>query len=150
MLERFEKYVMPEPNTGCFFWIGGRRGFGKALYGAFRVGQKKESAHRLAYEHWKGPIPDGYCIDHLCRTYLCVNPDHLRAVTKRQNTLENSESIQAKNAKKTHCLRGHEFTPENTYVLAFKGRRAGGFRRICRACHKEANLAWWRKKRGES
>jgi hypothetical protein len=43
------------------------------------------TAHRLAYIRSKGPVPDGYDIDHLCRNRSCVNPDHLEAVTRRDN-----------------------------------------------------------------
>ena len=42
-------------------------------------------AHRLAYETWIGPIPDGMHIDHLCRQRHCINPAHLEAVTPREN-----------------------------------------------------------------
>ncbi len=42
-------------------------------------------AHRLAYAQTKGPIPDGLVIDHLCRVTMCVNPDHLEAVTVAEN-----------------------------------------------------------------
>lgn len=43
------------------------------------------SAHRLAYERAKGAIPAGLQIDHLCRVRECVNPDHLEAVSQREN-----------------------------------------------------------------
>src|SRR5271166_2588383 len=102
-LEYFESYIMPEPMSGCWLWIGALRG----SYGIFRpTPDRKESAHRLSYKQWRGPIPEGLVIDHICRQRVCVNPDHLRVVTKRQNTLENSDSLQAKNAVKTHCKRG--------------------------------------------
>ena len=71
-------------------------------------------AHRVAYELEVGPIPKGLTIDHLCRTHGCVRPSHLEPVTPRENVLR-GQTIPAKNANKTHCLRGHEFTPENTY-----------------------------------
>ena len=46
---------------------------------------KRGYAHRLAYEQAKGPVPDGYEVDHLCRVTRCVNPDHLEAVTPTVN-----------------------------------------------------------------
>lgn len=42
-------------------------------------------AHRNYYERYVGPIPEGYEVDHKCGQRACVNPEHLDAVTKRQN-----------------------------------------------------------------
>ena len=146
ILARFEKYVMPEPNTGCWLWIGGVRGdpIG-GQYGVLRVNaRKKESAHRLPYQHWKGTISEGLVVDHRCRVRRCVNPDHLRLLTFHQNVIQNSKSFQAKNAAKTECLRGHPFTLENTNVYdGPDGRR----RRVCRRCNYERGSAWALAKR---
>ena len=54
-----EERTMWEPMSGCRLWLGPWDG----LYGT--IGQKK--AHRVAYEHIKGPIPEGLVLDHLCR-----------------------------------------------------------------------------------
>jgi hypothetical protein len=69
-------------------------------------------------------------LDHLCRNPACVRPDHLEAVTARENTLRGIGPT-AVNALKTHCVHGHEFTPENT--------RMKGIRRVCRECQRAAN-----------
>lgn len=87
--------------------------------------------YRLFYEWFVGPIPEGYEVDHLCRNPCCVRPEHLEAVPPKTNKLR-SFSPWANNARKTHCIRGHEFSPENTRVEA--GRR------VCRTC----NIAWKR------
>lgn len=87
-------------------------------------------AHRAAYIRWKGEIEPGLVIDHICRERRCVNPDHLEAVTNRLNILRGVGAT-AINARKTHCKRGHEFTPENTWVYQ-------GMRR-CRECGRIAN-----------
>ncbi len=79
-----EDYVMEEPNSGCFLWIGrlDRYGYGKKWH----LG-KSRSAYRLFYESENGKIPDGMTVDHLCRTRSCVNVKHLEVVTMRENTL---------------------------------------------------------------
>lgn len=103
-------------------------------------------AHRAMYELVVGPIPEGYDLDHLCHTNdptckrdrdcphrSCVNPAHLEPVTERENTLRGA-SPAAVNATKTHCKRGHGFTPENTYWTS-NHSHPGRACRICRAMH---------------
>ena len=81
--ERFDSYVIHEPNTGCHLWTGAATTIG---YGAFGpVSGLVVRAHRFAYERAKGPIPDGLEIDHLCATPSCVNSDHLETVTHAEN-----------------------------------------------------------------
>lgn len=136
--ERFEKHYVPEPNSGCFIWIGWVKPHGYGLFG-------KRLAHRVSYECAKGAIPEGLVIDHLCRNRCCVNPTHLEAVTQKVNTLRGVGPT-AKNAVKTHCKHGHEFTPQNTII------RNGGERR-CQRCKIIATLNYrrlhiWGKIRG--
>lgn len=67
---------------------------------------KQVRTHVASYETFKGPIPPGLEPDHLCRNRPCINPEHLEAVTHRVNVLR-GEGIAAKNARKTHCRKGH-------------------------------------------
>lgn len=106
----------------CWIWIGAHTVSG---YGTVIRNKKTIYAHRVSYEMAFGPIPKGLEIDHLCNTPACIRPDHLRAVTHRENM--NRSHPGAFNAAKTHCPAGHEYTPENTYT--YKGRRN------CRMCH---------------
>lgn len=96
-------------------------------YGIFNWKDSKMKAHRAVYELLEGPIPDGLELDHLCEITLCVRPSHLEAVTHRVNVLR-GQSPPAKNLRKTHCERGHLYTPETAYERPGGGRRC----RICR------------------
>ena len=109
---RFEMSYVPEPMSGCWLWIGdtttNRNG---TLYGRLRVDGKSERAHRFSYEHFIGPIIQNFTIDHLCRVSLCVNPQHLEAVSQTEN-LRRGFAPSAINARKTTCLAGHPFSGE--------------------------------------
>lgn len=111
-----------EPDE-CWNWIGALRSPG---YACFWDGERTQGGHRWAYQRFVGPIPEGYTIDHLCRNMVCVNPAHMEPVPIGVNT-SRSNNVSARNARKTHCKRGHEFTPENTFLTAKGGRG-------CREC----------------
>lgn len=130
--ERF--FAKVEKTEACWLWTGALNGNG---YGVFGGRSATRNAHRVAYEMLVGPIPEGLQLDHLCRNRACVNPDHLEPVTARENTMRGT-SQSALNAAKTHCVNGHEFTPENTYVRPSRGHRE------CRACKADANRRWAR------
>jgi hypothetical protein len=122
-------------DRGCWIW---QKGVANG-YGMARRPGKNVKAHRLAYEYFIGPIPEGLTIDHLCRQPLCVNPAHLEAVDIRTNILRSPIALAAVNSRKTHCIRGHEFTAANIRWVS-AGPRMG---RQCRICdngklHKKA------------
>lgn len=66
-------------DTGCWEWKGRRAasGYGKA--------RRNQSSHRLAYETWVGPIPEGHVVRHKCDNSPCINPDHLETGTHADN-----------------------------------------------------------------
>ena len=110
-----------EDLFGCLHWQGLKTPGGYGRYG-------RGYAHRRVYEDRFGPIAQGMQIDHLCDTRDCVNIDHLRVSTPRENTLRSLYTVAGKNARKTHCLRGHPFDEANTY------RRPDDGGRVCRTC----------------
>lgn len=125
-------------NTGCWLWTGRltRKG-----YGQISVGNGMKQVHRVAYQEFVGPIPDGLTLDHLCRVRHCFNTDHLEPVTLRENTLR-GETITAKNIAKTVCPQGHPYDTENTRIYR------GG--RHCRTCGRLHSARWKQQHRERS
>lgn len=125
--DRFMQFVIPEPNSGCWLWEGNAS---KEGYGRFHLPNGKQGwAHRISYELFKGLIPKGLHLDHLCRNPYCVNPDHLEAVTQTENCMRGKSPI-VKNKYKTHCKNGHEFNDKNTYWFVYRQT----MHRKCRVC----------------
>lgn len=130
LAERFWVKVNKDGANGCWLWTGATRYWG---YGCIWDHGKIRQAHRVSWELAGRELPPPHlCIDHMCRTPACVNPDHLRVVTYKQNATQNNVSPFARNAQKTHCKHGHEFTPENTAMYLNPGR--GFYTRVCLTC----------------
>lgn len=129
LIERVEERIIR--SDGCWEWTGPRNrdGYGHFSYQVDPGNRRRRTsmAHRLIYEHYVGPIPPGLTLDHMCRNRGCVNPLHLRPMTLRANVLLGTSPV-ARHSQQTHCIHGHEFTPENTY---WRPRGAG---RDCRTC----------------
>lgn len=111
-------------------------------YGFIRHEGRNLYVHRVVYEAMVTEIPEGLQLDHLCRNRSCVNPAHLEPVTPRINTLR-GKSIQASNARKTHCPAGHEYSAANTYT-------SPGRRRSCRTCKSVSDAARYAAKKGRA
>jgi hypothetical protein len=125
IFERFWEHTHLDPS-GCWVWTGSSTDEGYGFLTTKTYTPPKFVSHRLAYELYRGPIPEGLTIDHLCRNRGCVNPWHLEPVTSKENVLRGI-GISAMNARKTHCKHGHEFDIRNTYITK-EGERA------CRMC----------------
>lgn len=119
--ERFMQYIEKQPNGGCWLWTGGLSNGG---YGKFQIDPKTRLAHRVAYEIFIGPVPEGAQLDHLCRQRRCCNPSHLEPVACKEN-IRRGASV-----TKQFCVHGHERTPENIYVYPDGRRRCILCRRI--------------------
>lgn len=126
-IERFLEKV-EVTKAGCWLWTAAKTG-STHRYGAFVWNGQQSTAHRFAYEFWRGPIAEGMSVDHLCRTPPCVNPDHLEVVSQGENILR-GDTLPAFNAKKTECVRGHPFDLFNTLNAANGSRQ-------CRTCKRE-------------
>jgi hypothetical protein len=83
--DAFEAWPVEISPDGCHIWVGNTSGYAPGQYGVLTFRNKRWFAHRVAYELRHGPIPRGMDIDHLCHVRLCVNVDHLRMTTHKQN-----------------------------------------------------------------
>ncbi len=121
----------PEPNSGCWVWLGAKRA-GRYNYGIIKIGGKRYPAHRVSYEEFRGPIPPGLVPDHLCDTPICINPWHLEVKTDQENLTRGIRRAGGTaNARKTHCKNGHVFDHVDS-----QGERR------CRICQREKNRRW--------
>lgn len=139
-LVRLLSFVEKDVESGCWLWCGA---MAKGGYGSFWWNGKSVSAHRASYVLHYGEVPDGLEIDHLCKQRKCCNPLHLEAVTHEENC---RRSLSA-NRRKTHCPKGHRYTPENTMLSPHP---AGHISRKCRTCHNARNSKKKRKLRSRA
>lgn len=118
-LEEAGKLVYTVEDRGftspCWIW---QRATTDSGYGVIRYHGELVYVHRLMC---LGQIPRGYDVDHLCRQKACMNPLHLEAVTRLENT--------RRAFRLPTCKRGHPWTDANTYL-----RPDGSGRRQCRTC----------------
>ena len=126
-LDRFGSHIECGPEIdSCWTWTSAHNGFG---YGQISINDKTYLSHRISYQLYKGSIPDGLELDHLCSNNMCVNPDHLEPVTHTENMRRS-----AINKKPTtHCKQGHEYTKENTY------NSPNTVSKTCIICRKESS-----------
>jgi hypothetical protein len=130
--ERFMEKIVYCPS-GCWMWTDATSR-NKGGYGYFLVDKKLRTAHRWAYEHFIGPIPEGLVCDHICNVPGCVNPYHLRICTSEENCKRSPKYW----SNKTHCANGHPLEGDN--LVPNKRQRQ------CRECNNE-RVRQWRKKK---
>lgn len=136
---RFLRLIYKQPN-GCWIWLGESN---NDNYGMFRPrpGALRIMAHRYSYEIHKGPIPAGMDVGHLCHDRAvedgscpggkdcghrkCINPAHLEAQTRSDNTRLQNHANRGKKA----CPQGHPYDEDNTIIR--------GGRRFCRTCARD-------------
>lgn len=110
LIERFHAKVEIATDNGsdCWRWIGALHNRG---YGVIKDANKRQDyAHRVSYELFVGPIPDGLVIDHLCENRWCVNPDHLEPCGRHEN-IERSKRPRAPLPRRRALLALHPCIP---------------------------------------
>jgi hypothetical protein len=115
-----------EDENGCWVFLGAKSPGG---YGVVGIATGRNGlTHRVTYEHFVGPVPDGLDLDHLCRNRACCNPWHLEPVTRLVNV---NRGLRAKGSLNPTCRGGHTYTDETT------GWNKRG--RICRICERASS-----------
>lgn len=131
--ERIAKHIAPEPNSGCWLWMGcvAPNGYPKVARKHDGGGWTTANAHREVYKILVGDIPEGLDLDHKCKVRCCVNPAHVKLATRAEN-MANAESNRKAMLARTHCKRGHEFNEASTRW--FRSPWTGEPVRQCRPC----------------
>lgn len=135
-------WAQVDTSGDCWIWQGCTDGGGR--YGMFTADSRRWPAHRLAYTWAKGDVSTDLVMDHLCRTTLCVNPDHLEPVPQTENIMRGIAPTSF-NSRKVRCQRGHVLTESNVRITTEHGGRQ------CLDCaampEMKARRAWQQRKR---
>ena len=83
--ERIASQLVRDVVTGCWVWQGYASGHRSGKYGRTRWEGRSQGVHRILYEIFNGPIPEGLVVRHRCRNTLCANPEHLKIGTHGDN-----------------------------------------------------------------
>jgi len=132
IIDRFYSKLSGNPVTQCWEFNGNPDADG---YGYIRYRNFTYRIHRFSYLLFQGEIPKNHVVDHLCKNRKCCNPEHLEAVSHKENMVRGDTGRNNHQTLKTHCPKGHEYTDSNTYINP-KGSREC---RICKSINRKAD-----------
>lgn len=129
-IRRWHKWFKIADGNTCWEWSGPRINHG---YGIVTRHGRKTLVHRLSYERYVGPIPNGLNVLHRCDNPPCANPSHLYAGTQQQNIID-SYSRNRRN-------------PETAVKAA---HRALAERKTCKRGHPRSHFRQWKNGNGRT
>lgn len=97
--DRIEFHSMPVTETGCWIWLASTK-----RYGEIKVNGRMLKAHRASWEAYRGQIPDGLNVLHVCDVTECVNPEHLFLGTQLDNVRDMEMKGRARKARRPGAL----------------------------------------------
>lgn len=122
-----------DPETGCWIWTKSRvNGYGRTRPPGLG---RQTVAHRASFAAFVGAANAGMDVGHICHNRACVNPEHLKVMTRMVNNRMKPLCLD----KRTHCLHGH--TLEEVGVYEYFDKR-GGMKRECKECRAERSRRW--------
>jgi len=130
VMKRLLDRVSVSMDTGCWNYTGA---ISAGKYGSIYFDGKMRKAHRVAWAIFRAEDPGARDLDHLCRNTRCCNPYHLEPVSRSENLRRSP--LMDRHSQRTHCIRGHAFTEENT-------RRRPNGHRVCKACMRMHGRNW--------
>lgn len=122
-----------QKTNGCWLWTASKNSQGYGWIGAGGRGGAMLKAHRVAYELTYSRIPQGLLVCHHCDNPTCVRPAHLFLGSASDNIRDCLAKGRRVAVRRTHCARGHAFTPENTIADARWPNS-----RSCKTCRRSA------------
>jgi hypothetical protein len=122
-LEDYFADIRVDEETGCYLWEGSRSPNG---YGVVNIGGRTQSAHRFSWEQVNGEIEDGLNILHECDVKLCLNPEHMRLGTKKDNT----QDMMSKGRQRWDTPNRKRVTPEERAAMVSLHQQGQSFYRI--------------------